>query len=104
MENKSGNSKRAGTGKGGDFATRKNPFTAKRVAGSRPNLDEVASLGTALDAILDAECAIIIGQTRDGGALVLTILDGADRHRTYCSNESELEDAISEIIALYKTP
>jgi len=93
---------KTGTGKGGDFATRKNPFTARKVAGSRPNLDEVSSLGTALDAILDAECAVIIGSTRDGGALVLTILDNDERHRTYCSNPEELEEAINEIIMLYK--
>jgi len=89
-------------GKGKNFDTRKNPFTAKRVANSHPNFDDIQGVGTALDAILKQECAIIIGATRDGGAVVLTILDGADRHRTYCSTADELDEAISEIIMLYK--
>lgn len=89
-------------GKGKNFDTRKNPFTQKRIAGSHPHFDEIQSLGTALDAILRQECAIIIGATRDGGAVVLTILDGPDRHRTYCSTPDELEEAITEIIMLYK--
>jgi len=93
---------KTGTGKGGDFATRKNPFTARKSPGSRPNLDAHGDIGTALDAILNQGCAVIIGTTRDGGALVITILDNDDRHRTYCSNEDELEEAISEIIQLYK--
>jgi len=101
MDSASGTGKKRGSGKGGDFNTRKNPFTDKKSAGSRPDFDNVASLGTALDAVLDAECAIIIGQTRDGGCVVLTILDGDDRHRTYCSNEDELDEAVGEIIALY---
>jgi len=94
--------KATGTGKGGDFSTRKNPFTARKSAGVRPRLDEVSSVGTAIDAILDAECAVIIGSTRDGGALVITILDNDERHRTYCSNPEELEEAITEVIMLYK--
>jgi len=89
-------------GKGKNFDTRKNPFTQKRVAGSHPNFDDVQGVGTALDAVLRQECAIIIGATRDGGAVVLTILDGPDRHRTYCSTPDELDEAISEIIMLYK--
>jgi len=93
---------KTGTGKGGDFATRKNPFTARKSANSRPNLDACGHLGTALDAILNQGCAIIVGVTRDNGALVLTILDNDERHRTYCSNEDELEEAINEIIQLYK--
>jgi len=93
---------KTGTGKGGDFATRKNPFTVRKATSSRPNLDAVGHLGTALDAILNQGCAIIIGVTRDNGALVLTILDNDERHRTYCSNEDELEEAINEIIQLYK--
>jgi len=95
---------KTGTGKGGDFATRKNPFTARKSPGERPRMDACGSLGTALDAILDNGCAIIIGSTRDGGALVLTILENDERHRTYCSNEEELDQAIHEVIMLYKEP
>lgn len=94
--------KKTGSGKGGDFATRKNPFTEARTSGHRPALADHATVGLALDQILKCECAVIIGTTRDGGALVLTILDNEDRHRTYCSNDDELSEAISAIMRLYQ--
>jgi len=93
-----------GNGKGGNFATRKNPFTQTQGARNRPSLADNSSVGLALDAILNSECAIIVGSTRDGGALVLTILDGDERHRTYCSNDGELDDAIKVILRLYTSP
>lgn len=102
MANGNNPSNGKGTGKGGNFDTRKNPFASKKPTNNRPRLDDTASLGTALDAILDTGNAVIIGATRDGGALVFTILDGEERHRTYCSNDEELDEAIGEIIALYK--
>jgi len=93
-----------GNGKGGNFATRKNPFTQTATPRNRPSLADNSSIGLALDAVLGAECAIIIGSTRDGGALVLTILDGDERHRTYCSNEGELDEAVSVMLRLYTSP
>ena len=91
------------SGKGGDFDTRPNPFKG---TGSRSktsaNFTEVPHLGKALQVLVENGCAIIIGGTRDGGALVLTILDGEDRHRTYCSNDVELEEAVSAIIDMYE--
>jgi len=90
-----------GTGKGGDFQTRRNPFTEKAGTGNRPAFADNTDIGMALDAILRSECAVIIGCTRDGGALVLTILDGEERHRTYCSNDGELSAALHMILVLY---
>lgn len=90
-----------GTGKGGDFQTRRNPFTERASVGTRPSFADDGSIGLALDAVLRSECAIIIGSTRDGGAVVLTILDGEERHRTYCSNEGELSAAIHMMLVLY---
>lgn len=90
-----------GSGKGGNFATRKNPFTENKAAGNRPQLADCNTIGLALDQILNCECAVIIGTTRDGGALVVTILDNDERHRTYCSNDAELDDAIAAIHRLY---
>ncbi len=90
-----------GSGKGGDFNTRKNPFAQVRLVSRRPSLADNTSVGLALDQILKQGCAVMLGGTRDGGALVLTILDGDDRHRTYCSNEGELDAALQTIMMLY---
>lgn len=90
------------TGKGGSFDTRPNPFAGKvQLVRNRPNLTEVSNIGRAIQVLLQAGCAMLIGQTRDGGALVLTILDGDTRHRTYCSNDSELQDAFDAIEEMY---
>jgi hypothetical protein len=54
----------------------------------------VAGLGNTIDRILDSGSAVIIGRTRDGGAVVLTVLEGDVRHKTYCSNADELDEAM----------
>jgi len=90
-------------GKGGNFETRKNPFTATVVRkGGAPDIASAIGLGRALDAVLKAGCAFMVGRTRDEGALVLTILDGDDRHRTYCSSEEELDEAITALSTMYE--
>ena len=92
-------------GKGSNFDTRKNPFQAGiKLVGSRPELASVARLGLALDRVLNCGCAAIIGSTRDGGAVCITILDGEDRHRTYCSNDEELDAAITQLEQSYEKP
>ncbi len=89
-------------GKGGNFDTRTNPFLDLSAAGgTRPELSSAVMLLQAMDRLIDAGCAIIIGSTRDGGALCFTILDNADRHRTYCSTEAELDAAVTAILEMY---
>ena len=91
-----GNNPTQGTrGKGGNFDSRKNPFGNIRLLKSAPDLASVAMLGGTLDKVLRAGHAVMLGHTRDGGALVLTILEGENRHRTYCSNNDELDAAIT---------
>lgn len=91
------------SGKGGNFDTRVNPFArASKVEKSRPNFTEVSNLGQALQVCVEAGCALMLGSTRDGGAMVLTILDGDDRHRTYCSNDVELQEAFDAIVDRYE--
>lgn len=95
----------AGTqkGKGGSLDTRKNPFaTGPKLVAARPEFASHSRCGFAIDSVIRAGCAIIIGSTRDGGAIVLTILDGEDRHRTYCSTDAELEDALHSVEMLYE--
>jgi len=88
-------------GKGGNFSTSKNPFAQSRASGAAPELVTVPLLAKALDTVLQSGCAVLMGHTRDGGALVLTILDGQDRHRTYCASEDELEAAVKAMLDLY---
>jgi len=88
-------------GKGGHFDTRSNPFGGKGIPTARPNLASVPGLGGVVDSILLGGAAIMLGSTRDGGAVVITVFDGEQRHRTYCSNDRELENAFSSLQAAY---
>ena len=90
-------------GKAGKFDTRANPFTGTRKPmGSLPNFTEIPNATSAIQAVISASCAIIVGSTRDGGAVVFTVLDGDQRHRTYCSTEQELQDAVNALIDMYQ--
>lgn len=92
--------KKQGSGKGGNFATRKNPFDRPAVAERAP-IDKSKVLLQAIEVCLKAGCAVMLGQTRDGGATVITILDGDDRHRTYCSTATDLEAAAQALVEMY---
>lgn len=41
--------------------------------------------------------AIMFSRTRDGGAVVLTLLSGDDRDRAYASSEEEIAEALRAI-------
>lgn len=88
-------------GKGGLWDTRPNPFGQGKAQHIAPELAAVSGLGQAFDRVLHTGCAIMVGHTRDGGAVVLTILDGEQRHRTYCANETELDAAIEAMTFVY---
>lgn len=89
-------------GKGGSFETKDNPFfNTHRRAKVAPDFDEVSGIGAALDLLVKAGCAVMFGRTRDGGAVVFTVLDGEKRHRTYCSNAEELQEAFDAIREMY---
>ena len=79
------------SGKGGNFASRPNPFVGTRSPGRAPELATAVPIGAVLDEVLQAGCAIMLGHTRDGGAVVVTVLDGEMRHRSYASSEQELD-------------
>lgn len=89
------------TGKGGNWDIRKNPFTQSKENHIAPEFGGCTDLARLLDVVCRAGCAIMVGHTRDGGAVVFTILDGDDRHRTYCSNDHELQAAIDSAYAAY---
>ena len=88
-------------GKGGNFQTRANPFGEREPVGGAPNCNAVPQFASAVDALLHSGCALILGHTRDGGAVVLTVLDGQNRHRTYCRTGEELEDACTSLLIAY---
>jgi hypothetical protein len=94
-------SKQPEKGKGGLWETRPNPFSQRQVTHIAPELAAVSSLGSAFDKVLRTGCALMLGHTRDGGALVLTVLDGEQRHRTYCANDVEMEAAIEALCFVY---
>jgi hypothetical protein len=81
------------TGKGGSFTSTPNIFGTQRNA-SAPALADDSSSSLALDRVLAAGHAVMLGHTRDGGALCITILAGSERHRTYCSNDEQLSAAL----------
>jgi hypothetical protein len=89
-------------GKGENWDTRPNPFASTKSVGHAPNLGEISNLGNSLDKVLEQGCAVLVGRTRDGGALVLTVLDGEQRHRTYCSTDDELRAAIDALSFVYE--
>ena len=94
--------KKSINGKGGNIDTRPNPF--RNVATHPQTRAEFASysvLGLVIDKIISAGCGVILAGTRDGGALVITVLDGDTRHRTYCSNDTELEEALDSLNDYY---
>jgi hypothetical protein len=89
-------------GKGGNFDTRRNPFMGRQVVkGSAPELGAVIGLGLILDKVLRGGNAVMLGHTRDGGALVITILDGDLRHKGYNTSEEELDAAFKALAEMY---
>lgn len=87
----------------GEFTSGQNPFL--KLMGSykdmHAGLDEVHNLAEILDNIVRSGCAIMFGETRDGGAMVITILDGDNRHRTYCHDVDEVNKAFEVMAEMY---
>jgi len=93
--------KKIENGKGGSWDTRPNPFLNTKEPHIAPSFTDCTDLARLLDSVCRSGCAFMVGHTRDGGAVVFTILDGDNRHRTYCSNDHELQGAIDSALAAY---
>lgn len=89
-----------GASKNGEWQSKPNPFS-QGPTHKAPELAEEAHIGRVFDKVLQSGCAVMLGLTRDGGALCLTILDGTERHRTYCSNDVELSNALAALSDMY---
>lgn len=57
------------------------------------------ALWRAIIAATEAGDAIMLGKTRDGGALVLTILSGNDRVKQYAHDAEEIAELLREVRA-----
>ena len=89
------------TGKGGAFKeetiTRNTPQ-----GGVRPTLTGIADFGRIVEAVVAAGGYMSIGQTTDGGALILRILHGDKKLTTYCANHQQLQEAIFALVVRYR--
>lgn len=56
----------------------------------------------AIDSIIRTGDAVILGRTRDGGAVCLTILSGEEREKLYASDEAELVALVDAIAGAYE--
>jgi len=61
---------------------------------SGPNREH---LWSAVGLAVDVGLAVLIARTSDGGAVSITLYDGDDRSRTYCSDDAELAAAAEAI-------
>lgn len=53
----------------------------------------------AISRILSGGDAVMIGATSDGGALVLTVMEGTERHKEYLTSAQQLTQLLLKIIA-----
>lgn len=89
------------TGKAGHFVKSKSQYRRVLESGTYPEIANARELWSAINQCIKVGHAVIIGATRDGGALCLTILDGDDRWKTYCANEEEVREAAQRMLQDY---
>jgi hypothetical protein len=89
-------------GAGRPSEKRVNPFGPAAARTGLPSLGDCSGLVLALDSALAAGDAIILGTTRDGGAVCVTVLVGDDRYKFYAVTESELTHCMEALITYYK--
>lgn len=63
--------------------------------------DEVSLplIGEVVGAVTRDGAAILLGTTRDGGALVITVCDGDQRIKFYASSSEEVSSMMSRVLA-----
>lgn len=60
-------------------------------------------LRNAITATINLGAAIMFSATRDGGAVVVTVLDGDARNKVYPTTLAELEQALDDLIESFGT-
>lgn len=74
----------------------------------KPALDGTSALDPALllraiVATISSGAAVQFSCTRDFGALVITVLDGNDRHKVYPANAQEIAQAVTDLLDSFTT-
>jgi len=64
---------------------------------------EVNKLRDAIADTVNMGAAIMFSGTRDGGAVVLTVLDGDARNKVYATNVAELDEALRDLTESFGT-
>lgn len=85
-------------------------WNKERIAntGYRPALDALNAIDRdllvqALHSVAEHGCALMVGATRDHGAISLILLDGNERHKLYPANVQELDQALRDLIESFDT-
>jgi hypothetical protein len=84
--------------------------TFSKSAGNRVKVDTAAetlrksppklTLDT-LALVVSNGAAVILSGTRDGSALVITLLDGDDKDKVYCEDVDDVREALTDLAARY---
>lgn len=86
--------------------------TFKKSAGNRVQVHTAAEtlrkappklLLDTLAAVVDSGAAVILAGTRDGSALVITLLDGDGKDKVYCEDMDDLREALTDLATAYTT-
>ena len=85
----------------GTIKTGVNPFARGRSSDDGALFKDVPSLGLVIDSLLGRGAALVIGRTRNGDAVSITVLDGDERHRTYCHGQDDLDFAFRQLSEMY---
>lgn len=85
--------------------------TFSKSAGSKVKVDTAAetlrksppklTLDT-LALVVSNGAAVILSGTRDGSALVITLLDGDTKDKVYCEDVDDVREALTDLAAAYR--
>lgn len=73
----------------------------------RPAVDALRAINSellrnAFAVVCSTGAALMVATTRDHGAVCLTLLDGSDRRKVYCSDVQELHQALADLIESFE--
>jgi len=91
------------TGKGGAWKETSVP-NAPRQASARPALSGRMDVATTIDAVLTAGGYFSLGETSDGGAILLRVLYNGRKLETYCHTDTELAEALLALRQRFPLP
>ncbi len=64
-------------------------------------LADVPGLTATIDRVIATGDAVMFSRTGDGGAVVITLLAGNDRHKAYAADQDELDAAVARLAEAY---